>query len=72
MFLQYYTKALATPLGQKVKQFYTVADKQVRDIHEEARRIADNHKASSQSQPSAEQHGTANSVDPTTPAAPAA
>ncbi|KAF8583324.1 hypothetical protein K439DRAFT_1390595 [Ramaria rubella] len=43
----YYTKALAHPLGQKVFAFYTSTTKQVRDIHEEARRIADHHKNTS-------------------------
>ncbi|KZT20004.1 hypothetical protein NEOLEDRAFT_1182931 [Neolentinus lepideus HHB14362 ss-1] len=43
---EYYTKALSSPFGQKVRQFYTTTSKQVFDIHEEARRIADQHKAS--------------------------
>ncbi|GJJ15681.1 hypothetical protein Clacol_009959 [Clathrus columnatus] len=38
----YYQQALSHPLGQKV--FYTTTSKQVADIHEEARRIA-NHRA---------------------------
>ncbi|KAF8349239.1 hypothetical protein F5887DRAFT_483786 [Amanita rubescens] len=41
----YYARALASPWGQKVKIFYTSTSKQVHDIHEEARRIADQHKA---------------------------
>ncbi|KAJ3568371.1 hypothetical protein NP233_g5759 [Leucocoprinus birnbaumii] len=36
----YYEKAIASPLGQRVLQFYTETSKQVLDIHEEARRIA--------------------------------
>jgi len=36
----YYHKALASPLGQKVYAFYTSTSKQVMDIHEEALRIA--------------------------------
>ena len=58
---QYYSKALATPLGQKVKRFYTDVNKQAFDIHEEARRLADSHKAAgTHSEPSAaEQHGAA-------------
>lgn len=36
---QYYSKALASPLGQSVLSFYTSTKKQVRDIHEEALRI---------------------------------
>lgn len=37
-------KAITSPLGQKVKVFYTDTSKQVLDIHEEARRIADHEK----------------------------
>ena len=33
-----------SPLGQNVREFYTNTSKQVRDIHEEARRIADHEK----------------------------
>ena len=32
---------MGTPSGQKVRSFYAVGDKQVRDIHTEARRLAD-------------------------------
>ncbi|VDC04588.1 unnamed protein product [Peniophora sp. CBMAI 1063] len=41
----YYAKALSTPVGQKVRTFYTTTSKQVLDIHEEARRIAAEHKS---------------------------
>lgn len=37
----YFEKALGTPTGQKLAAFYTSGDKQVRDIHTEARRLAD-------------------------------
>ena len=37
----YFEKALGTPTGQKLASFYTQSDKQVRDIHNEARRLAD-------------------------------
>ncbi|KAH8077250.1 hypothetical protein BXZ70DRAFT_1073973 [Cristinia sonorae] len=37
----YYSRALSSPFGQKVRQFYTSTSKQIFDIHEEARRIAD-------------------------------
>ena len=37
----YFEKALGTPTGQKLAAFYTQSDKQVRDIHAEARRLAD-------------------------------
>jgi TRAP-type mannitol/chloroaromatic compound transport system substrate-binding protein len=43
----YYVRAISSPLGQKVKAFYTDTSKQVRDIHEEARRIADQEKSAS-------------------------
>jgi len=42
----YYSRALGSPLGQRVRSFYTSTSKQILDIHEEARRIADEHKAS--------------------------
>ena len=37
----YFEKAMGTPTGQKLAAFYTQSDKQVRDIHNEARRLAD-------------------------------
>jgi hypothetical protein len=37
---QYYSKALESPFGQKVRAFYTTTSKQVLDIHEEAKRIS--------------------------------
>lgn len=37
----YFEKAMGTPTGQKLATFYTQSDKQVRDIHAEARRLAD-------------------------------
>jgi len=40
-FHSYFEKALGTPTGQKVRDFYLQGDKQVRDIHNEARRLAD-------------------------------
>ncbi|KAK4687666.1 hypothetical protein P7C73_g2451, partial [Tremellales sp. Uapishka_1] len=39
-FQDYYSKALNTPIGQKVVSFYTTTSKQVLDVHEEAKRIA--------------------------------
>jgi len=42
----FYSKAIASPLGQKVRSFYTSTFKEVKDIHEEARRIVEEHKAS--------------------------
>ncbi|GLI82155.1 protein vip1 [Penicillium ochrochloron] len=37
----YFEKALEHPSGQKLRDFYVQTDKQVRDIHNEARRLAD-------------------------------
>ena len=37
----YFEKALNTPTGQRLAAFYTQGEKQVRDIHAEARRLAD-------------------------------
>lgn len=44
-FNDYYSKAMGTSVGQKVHQFYTTTQKQVLDVHEEARRIAAEKKA---------------------------
>lgn len=37
----YFEKAMGTPSGRKLRDFYSQTDKQVRDIHNEARRLAD-------------------------------
>ncbi|KAL9129104.1 MAG: hypothetical protein Q9217_002347 [Psora testacea] len=37
----YFEKAMGTPTGQKLAAFYTQTDKQVRDIHAEAKRLVD-------------------------------
>jgi len=42
----YYARALSSPLGQRVRLFYTSTSKHVSDIHEEAVRISNEHKAS--------------------------
>ncbi len=47
----YYEKAMGTPTGQKVRDFYLQSDKQVRDIHAEARRLADLKQGKSGNQP---------------------
>jgi len=39
-FNSYFEKAMGTPTGQKVRSIYLQGDKQVRDIHAEARRLA--------------------------------
>jgi hypothetical protein len=36
----YYSKAIGSPVGQKILAFYTQTTKQVQDVHEEAMRIA--------------------------------
>ncbi|KAF8158240.1 hypothetical protein B0H34DRAFT_707982 [Crassisporium funariophilum] len=69
----YYTKAMSSPLGQKVWSFYTNTSKQVQDIHEEARRIADQEKQKAGSTPpstGAQTTGSAAIPDPKTQAAP--
>ncbi|KAJ5373205.1 Nucleotide-binding alpha-beta plait [Penicillium concentricum] len=64
----YFEKALEHPSGQKLRDFYVQTDKQVRDIHAEARRLADLKQGKSgEATPAA----TAEPV-PAAPAAPAA
>jgi len=41
---EYYSKAMASPLGHHVRKFYTTTSKQIVDIHEEARRISSQQK----------------------------
>ncbi|OCK78991.1 hypothetical protein K432DRAFT_444231 [Lepidopterella palustris CBS 459.81] len=48
----YFEKALGTPTGQKVRQFYLTGNKQVIDVHNEARHLA-NLKTGKQSQTAA-------------------
>ncbi|TYJ53735.1 hypothetical protein B9479_005643 [Cryptococcus floricola] len=43
-FSEYYSKVFGTPIGQKVVAFYTTTQKQVLDVHEEAKRIAEDKK----------------------------
>ncbi|KAI9839801.1 MAG: hypothetical protein M1837_002000 [Sclerophora amabilis] len=59
----YFEKALGTPTGQRVRSFYTTGEKQVRDIHLEARRLADLRK---NEQGGGAAPGTEFSRDPTT------
>ena len=37
----YFEQALGTPTGQRVRNFYASGNKQVMDVHNEARRLAD-------------------------------
>jgi len=63
----YYSRALASPWGQKVKAFYTTTTKQVQDIHEEARRIADQNKQNkAPAEPAPKTSGPAAAPDTTT------
>jgi len=39
--MEYYSKIVGTPVGQRVHSFYTTTQKQVLDVHEEAKRIAE-------------------------------
>jgi len=41
---EYYKKAIASPMGLQVRNFYTTTSKQIWDIHEEARRISSQQK----------------------------
>jgi len=60
---QYYSKAISSQWGQKVKSFYTTTSKQVKDIHEEALRISAQEKAKGSSNPA---EGEAEKPQPTT------
>jgi len=51
-FNSYFEKAMGTPTGQRIRSFYVQGDKQVRDVHNEARRLADL-KAGKQHEPEA-------------------
>jgi hypothetical protein len=62
---EYYSKAIASPLGKQVFSFYTSTSKQILDIHAEARRIADQHKAAAAAAtPAASAAPDATSVNP--------
>ncbi|RMZ86463.1 hypothetical protein DV736_g6312, partial [Chaetothyriales sp. CBS 134916] len=75
----YFEKALNTPTGQRLRSFYVEGDKQVRDVHNEARRLADikagkahEHEpveASYQSHAVESKSGPAQGADTTVPAA---
>ncbi|KAJ7505559.1 hypothetical protein B0H11DRAFT_428831 [Mycena galericulata] len=47
----YYTWALSSPVGSRVRDFYTTTSKQALDIHEEAKRIAAAQKPGSETTP---------------------
>ncbi|KAF9534521.1 hypothetical protein CPB83DRAFT_782156 [Crepidotus variabilis] len=70
----YYASAISSPFGQRVFAFYTSTSKQVVDIHEEARRIADEMKAKQPSSATGTSATAASSggppPDPKTQAAP--
>ncbi|KAF7299335.1 RRM domain-containing protein [Mycena indigotica] len=52
-FNQYYYKALSSPWGARVRDFYTTTSKQVLDIHEEAKRIHAEHQTTTANAPAA-------------------
>ncbi|KAL7276058.1 Protein vip1 [Rhizina undulata] len=60
----YFEKALGTPVGQKIRHFYTTGEKQVLDIHNEARRLAELRK--SERRRSTEMVDEDNNAGPTT------
>ena len=49
----YFEKAMNTPTGQRVRGFYVEGDKQVRDVHNEAMRLADLNTGKSTNEPEA-------------------
>ncbi|KIK63297.1 hypothetical protein GYMLUDRAFT_41002 [Collybiopsis luxurians FD-317 M1] len=51
---EYYTKALSSPFGKRVFDFYTTTSKQVLDIHEEAKRIQNANKPAPAAAPATE------------------
>lgn len=66
-FQEYYNRVMGTSVGQKVQQFYTTTHKQVVDVHEEARRIADEKKKATASGASTSPVGAAEKADVTSP-----
>jgi RNA recognition motif-containing protein len=69
----YFEKALEHPSGRKLVEFYSQTDKQVRDIHNEARRLADLKQGKSESTAGGETAGeTAGVVPASAPVAEAA
>jgi len=53
----YYEKAMGTPTGQRLRAFYVEGDKQVREVHAEARRLADLKSGKSETTPVAGTEG---------------
>ncbi|KAI0823288.1 hypothetical protein BC628DRAFT_1385678 [Trametes gibbosa] len=64
----YYARALSSPFGLKVKAFYTSTSKQVLDIHEEARRIAETQKHAAGGAPTGTSAGVVSAAPPISPA----
>ena len=67
----YFERALDTPTGRKVRDFYLKTDKQVRDIHAEARRLADLKAGKRSPTPPAQGESSSASAPATTQDAPA-
>lgn len=53
----YFEKAMGTPTGQKLRAFYVEGEKQVTDVHNEARRLADLKKEQQEPHPVAGEPG---------------
>ncbi|KZP01291.1 hypothetical protein CALVIDRAFT_594783 [Calocera viscosa TUFC12733] len=61
----YYSKAIQSPWGKRVQEFYTTTTKQVLDIHEEAKRIADEHKTAAPTEAPVAEPATTSTAGPT-------
>ncbi|EEP76809.1 conserved hypothetical protein [Uncinocarpus reesii 1704] len=68
----YFEKALDTPTGRKIRDFYLNSDKQVRDIHNEARHLADMKREKSPTGEGGEHSTSAGGESATTASVPAA
>ncbi|KAK5939851.1 Protein vip1 [Knufia obscura] len=53
----YFEKAMGTPTGQRIRDFYVQGEKQVTDVHNEARRLADLNKGTQEPHPVAGDSG---------------
>ncbi|KAK4049791.1 hypothetical protein OIV83_003847 [Microbotryomycetes sp. JL201] len=61
---KYYNAALASSWGAKVHAFYTRAEKNVRDVHEEALRIKESKRPSGTSTPTTSNPGVSSTTEP--------
>lgn len=67
----YFEKAMGTPSGRKLRDFYSQTDKHVREVHNEARRLADLKAGKVEAETEATPAAPATSATSATPAAPA-